>query len=90
MNRVTPEHVRQFLLAKYSQSIEGMGLNPAELPDNFDFLNRGIIDSFGVLDMIVSIEDEFQIQVDMATLDAEQVTILGPLALYVAENARRN
>ena len=90
MDRITPELVRQFLLTKYSQAIEGMGLNPAELPDTFDFLNRGIIDSFGVLDMIMSIENEFQIQVDMATLDAEQITILGPLALYVAENARRN
>jgi acyl carrier protein len=90
METITPEHVRQFLLAKYTKAIEGMGLNPAELPDTFDFLNHGIIDSFGVLDMIMSIENEFQIQVDMATLDAEQVTILGPLALYVAENARRN
>lgn len=88
MERITPEHVRQFLLAKYSQTIEGMGLKPAELPDTFDLLNRGIIDSFGVLDMIMSIENEFQIQVDMATLDAEQITILGPLALYVAENAK--
>ena len=90
MDKVTPENVRQFLLKKYSHSIKGLGLNPDELPDSFDFLNRGVIDSFGVLDMIMSIENEFQIQVDMATLDAEQITILGPLARYVAEHATRS
>jgi acyl carrier protein len=90
MDKITPERVRHFLLAKYAPTIEGIGLNPAELPDSFDFLDRGIIDSFGVLDMIMSIENEFQIQVDMATLDAEQVTILGPLSRYVAENAQRD
>ena len=61
-----------------------MDLN--EVPDNFDFLLSGVIDSFGILEMVSSIEDEFGIQLDMATLDAEQITILGPLSQYVAEN----
>ena len=67
-----------------------MGLNPAELPDSFDFLLSGIIDSFGVLEMVTSIEDEFRIQLDMASIDAEQITMLGPLSYYVASNARRD
>jgi len=61
-------------------------MDPNEVPDNFDFLLSGVIDSFGILEMVSSIEDEFSIQLDMATLDAEQITILGPLSQYVAEN----
>jgi acyl carrier protein len=87
MNDITPENVREFLLAKYSQPIRSMGLDPAELPDSFDFLLRGIIDSFGVLEMVTSIEDEFRIQLDMASIDAEQITILGPLSYYIASIA---
>ena len=64
-------------------------MDPAQLPDNFDFLLSGVIDSFGILEMVSSIEDEFRIQLDMATLDAEQITILGPLSVYVAENAKQ-
>ena len=63
-------------------------MDPNEVPDNFDFLLDGVIDSFGILEMVSSIEDEFRIQLDMATLDAEQITILGPLSLYVAESAK--
>ncbi len=90
MNYITADQVRQFLLARYSQSIKLLGLDPANIPDDFDFLLSGVIDSFGILEMVTSIEDEFRIQLDMASVDAEQITILGPLSAYVAKNARPN
>ena len=86
MSDISPEQVRQFLLDRYSESIKCMALNPAEVPDNFDFLLNEVIDSFGILEMVSSIEDEFRIRLDLAELDAEQITILGPLSQYVAEN----
>ena len=88
VTQITPEEVKQFLLTKYADSIHGIGLIPAEIGDDFDFLLSGVIDSFGVLEMVSSIEDQFRIRLDMATLDAEQITILGPLSGYVAQHAR--
>ena len=85
---VTPDNVRKFLLARYSEPIKGMGFDPVEVPDSFDFLLSGVIDSFGIVEMISSIEDEFRIRLDLAALDAEQITILGPLSQYVAGNAK--
>jgi acyl carrier protein len=89
MKDVTPDNIREFLLTRYSEPITAMQLNLTELPDDFDFLLSGVIDSFGILEMISAIEDEFQIQLDLALLDAEDVTKIGPLARYVAENANR-
>jgi acyl carrier protein len=86
MKPVTSNDIRQFLLVKYSGTIEALGLIPAELPDHFDLLLNGVIDSFGILEMISAIEEEFQIQLDLAPLDAEQITILGPLSQFVAAN----
>jgi acyl carrier protein len=65
-----------------------MGFDPVEVPDSFDFLLSGVIDSFGILEMVSSIEDEFRIRLDLAALDAEQITILGPLSQYVAGSAK--
>ena len=87
MKEVTAESVREFLLSKYAAAINARGLN--EITDNFDFLLSGVVDSFGILEMVSAIEDEFQIQLDMATLEAEQMTLLGPLSRYVAETAGR-
>jgi acyl carrier protein len=90
MNVINADQVRAFLLTRYERSIRDLGLDPAAVPEDFDFLLSGVIDSFGILEMISSIEDEFRLQLDMATLDAEQITILGPLSRYVAENGTAN
>ena len=88
MTKITSDQVRQFLLMKYGRSIRELGLDPREIPDSFDFLLSGVIDSFGILEMVSSIEDEFRIRLDLAALDAEEITILGPLSQYVAENGK--
>jgi acyl carrier protein len=88
MSDISPEKVRQFLVTKYSNPIKGVGFDPVEIPDSFDLLLSGVIDSFGILEMISSIEDEFSVRLDLAALDAEQITILGPLSEYVAQNSK--
>jgi acyl carrier protein len=89
MNDITPDNVREFLLTTYYEPIIAMQLSLTEIPDDFDLLLNGVIDSFGVLEMISAIEDEFQIQLDLAVLDAEDITRIGPLARYIAESANR-
>jgi len=81
------EKVREYLTSSYEVQIRGMGKTPADIPDNFDLLLEGIIDSLGVLEMIGGIEKEFGLTLDMAGLDAEEMTILGPLARFVASQA---
>ena len=88
MKDITPASVREFLLAKYADPIAALGFTPANISDDFDLLLNGVIDSFGILEMIGAIEDEFGVRLDMATLDAEQITIIGSLAHFVATNAK--
>jgi len=87
---VTPDNVQEFLLARYYEPIIAMQLSLTEIPDDFDLLLSGVIDSFGILEMFSAIEDEFQIRLDLALLDAEDITRIGPLARYIAENANRH
>jgi acyl carrier protein len=89
MKDVTSDDVRGFLLTRYYEPIIAMQLSLTEIPDDFDLLLSGVIDSFGILEMISAIEDEFRIQLDLALLDAEDITRIGPLARYIAESANR-
>jgi acyl carrier protein len=89
MKDVTLDNVRAFLLTRYYEPIIAMQLSLTEIPDDFDLLLSGVIDSFGILEMISAIEDEFRIQLDLALLDAEDITRIGPLARYIAESANR-
>jgi hypothetical protein len=52
---VTPDNVPKFLLTRYFEPIKGTGFYPVEVPDNLDFFLSGVIDSFGILEMISSI-----------------------------------
>ena len=90
IKQLTEVGVRRLLLEKYREPIGAIGLIPEELGDDFDFLLNGVIDSFGILEMISAIEEEFQIELDLAALDAEQITILGPVSRYVAERGYFN
>ena len=84
---VTPQNVREFLLARYAGQVAGKGLAAKDVPDSFDFFLEGAIDSFGVLEMITALEKEFQVELDMAVLDADRMTILGHLSKFVADQA---
>ena len=48
---------------------------------------RGDRLSWNIGDEISSVEDEFNVRLDLSALDAEQLTILGPFSRYVAETA---
>lgn len=84
MNNIAPQQVLGFLLNHYSERIRGMGLDPATLPASFDLMLSGIIDSWGILEMISALEEEFETVLDITQLSAEQMTVLGPLAEFVA------
>jgi acyl carrier protein len=89
MNDLMPDDIRKFLLTRYSEPITAMNPDLTELPDDFDLLLSGVIDSFGIIEMINAIESEFRIQFDLAMLDAEDITKIGPLTRYIATTAKR-
>lgn len=81
---ITAASVREFLLRRYSGQIAAMRLDVTQVPDDFDLLLAGVIDSFGILEMVSAIESELHVQLDLALLDAEDITKIGPLSRYVA------
>ena len=76
MNRVSAADVRAFV-------IQSLGL-PADTPDDFDLLTRGVIDSFGVIELITDVNEHFELDIDFEELDPEGLTIIGPFSAYVA------
>jgi acyl carrier protein len=85
MNAVTPDAVQDFLreyVAKYLSS-QGREI-PPDLSDDCDLLLSGYVDSLGLLELMTAIQDHFGREIDFDDLDAEQMTIVGPLKRFVA------
>jgi acyl carrier protein len=94
MRAVSVEAVRDLLLLHLEEPLAALGLKPSDVPDDFDLLTEGVIDSLGIVQMIAALDAHFGVAIDLEHLDPEQLTVIGPLCRYVAawisNNPRRN
>jgi acyl carrier protein len=80
---VNSQEVRDFLVDYYRGKLSDLRHDVKKIPPDFDLLTHGIIDSLGFVDMISAVENRFQVTIDLEGLDAQQVTVLGPLCDYI-------
>ncbi len=86
MIRTSSDDVRAFLQSYLSERSEAERRNvTGELADDCDLLLSGIIDSLGLLDLVMAMREAFGEHIDFKSLDPEQMTIVGPLCRFVAE-----
>ena len=84
MTSPTADSVRMFILERFEQELSAEGMSPRETPDDFDLLAEGVIDSFGIVDLISAVENRYEVTLDFEGLEPDSVTVIGPLATYVA------
>jgi acyl carrier protein len=80
----TAADVQDFILGRLQDPLEAKGLTAAEVPSTFDLLLEGMIDSFGIVELIGSLEEQFGLEFDFDELAADDLTRIGPLSSYVA------
>jgi acyl carrier protein len=83
------EMVRALVLDELIEPLAALDLEPADVPDDFDLLHEGVIDSLGLLEMIAAVEERFGLEIDFEELSADELTIVGPFCRYVEQVARR-
>jgi acyl carrier protein len=83
MSQATSAAVRDLILERVDEQLAARGLTSSEVPDSFDLLLEGLIDSFGVVEIILMLEQRYAIEFDFDELPADDLTKIGPLASYV-------
>lgn len=74
--------VKEFILSNFFP-----GKNPAGLEDTTSFLDAGIIDSTGVLELVGFIEEKFGFSVDDSEMLPENLDSLNSLAAYITQKS---
>lgn len=80
---VSAASVRRFLAAYFEEELAAAGIAAADLPEHFDLHATGVVDSFGILELIVAIEERFGLDIDFEELDPEDLTVVGPFCRFV-------
>jgi acyl carrier protein len=87
MTAVTAEYVRSLVLEKLQPSLTAKGVRVEDVPDNYDLLTEGVIDSMGILQLITEVESRLGTTVDFEDLDPENLTVIGPFCRHVAKKS---
>ena len=72
------ERVRQFILESFYVS------DPTELTDEVSLIDSGLVDSTGMLEVILFIESEYAIQVEDRETTPGNLETIGRIAEFVA------
>jgi acyl carrier protein len=81
----TAVEVREFILAQIDDPLLAKGVAAAEVPSSFDLLLEGVMDSFGIVELISALESHYGLEFDFDELAPDDLTRIGPLSSYVAE-----
>jgi acyl carrier protein len=76
--------VRLFVLDRVELPLSAVGLTAETTPDDYDLMAAGVIDSFGIIELIADLEERFDITLEFDDVQPEVVTTIGPLSQYVA------
>ncbi len=76
--------VRAFILERVSDQLDAIGMRVDEVPDDFDLLFQGAIDSLGLLQLIAEIEERFDMELDFEHLDLADLAVIGPFSRHIA------
>jgi lipopolysaccharide O-acetyltransferase len=82
-----PQTIRDEVLERVASALAERGLRPADVPDDFDLLAEGVIDSFGLLELIEDLESTLGIALDFEAVDPDELTMLGTFTRHVETQA---
>ena len=89
MSSPTADDVRVFVAEFLNHRLRERAQGPlSDLPDDYDLLLSGLLDSLAFVEMITATGEHFHGQVDFEGLDPEKLTIVGPLCAFVSEQLR--
>lgn len=90
MSVLREDEVKAFIASNLADDLKENNVPGDALPDDFDLMKKGIIDSIGLIMLISAIEENFNLEeIDFEDMDTEELTVIGPLCAYIADRAKR-
>jgi acyl carrier protein len=91
VSSIGADDVRRFILEHLAEQLRVQGRSlPTDLPDDYDLMLSGLIDSLDLLELMTALAEHCGGEIDFEAIDPDQMTILGPLSRFVAEEAARS
>ncbi|MCH8216223.1 MAG: acyl carrier protein [Planctomycetes bacterium] len=88
--KVTSDDIKTFIIRYLTESLEESGRTlEGDLPEDYDLLLEGVVDSLGMLTLTAEVEKHFDYEIDFEEIDPEEMTIVGPLCHFIETEINR-
>jgi len=74
-----PNELKQIVIELLAPKLEAFNITRGQVGDDFHFLDSGIMDSFGVVELVTQIQERAAIEVDFSDFDPQEFLTLGGL-----------
>ncbi len=82
--KVTSDDIKTFIIGYLTESLGESGRTlENDLPEDYDLLLEGVVDSLGMLTLTAEVEKHFNYEIDFEEIDPEEMTIVGPFCNFV-------
>lgn len=72
------QKVKDFIIRELKRNTRTADISANTIDESCNMLENGLVDSFGFIELLASVEKEFNIEIDFSTLDpAEFITFKG-------------
>lgn len=76
---------RELVLRLLEPPLDRAGIDPGDVDDSFNVVDRGVVDSIEFLDLVATLEDRTGARLDLFDADPEVLTTVGGLASMLEE-----
>lgn len=90
MSELFRKEVRTFLVELIDEQLSLKGYSARNIPDDFDLLSNGVIDSLSFLELTVALQEEFEVEFDFDEIDPEELSHFGSLCQYTTRKRKEN
>jgi|GEM_PF-2013177 len=68
---------------------KGIDRNNVVIDDTFNLIESGLFDSIGLLEFLISVQEELGVEVDISDLDPEEFTVYSNLVDLLSQHTSR-
>lgn len=79
----TVAEVKAFVIERLQKKLSARGV--AGLDDELSLIDSGLVDSFGLLDLVQAAEKKFQVEIDVSSVDIDVISKFGGFAKIIAD-----
>lgn len=69
---MSEEEIKKYIIGELNVKLEQFGINKKEIKKNFDFVQSGLLDSMGFVEMLAGMEKHFGFEIDFESIDEDK------------------